>query len=181
MSTYLAIDIETTGLNPTLHQIIEIGAVLNINGTPIMECPSFEMLVKHGTIVGSPKALKMNSALIERMANGEGTQVGDVGDRLYDWLHNLCRTYRINQFHLLGKNVGSFDRPFLEKLYDWPFDLFSYRYLEIGSMYATPEGMQGQAELSKQFKGIFPGGEHEALFDARVSLALARTKWGLML
>lgn len=177
MNAYLAIDVETTGLNPTLHQILELGAVLNINGTPIMECPSFEILIRHETIVGSPQALKMNSSLIERMANGEGAQIGEAGELFRDWLHRIRGIYGVDQFHLLGKNVGSFDRAFLEKLPFWPFDWFSYRCLEVGSMYADPDGMSSQSELSRQFNNLFPGWEHESLFDARVSLALARNKW----
>jgi oligoribonuclease (3'-5' exoribonuclease) len=180
MNAYLAIDIETSGLSPERNQILEIGAVLNVLDKPIMECPTFYATVWHETIVGSLYALKLNASLIARLADGEGKSPGDVGTGFRSWLHNLRAAFNIEQFHLLGKNVGSFDKPFLEaSLPYWPFEWFSYRCLEVGSMYATPEGIPSQSVLARTLTGCFPGEEHNALYDARVSLALARDKWGI--
>ena len=48
---YLSLDIETTGLDPNIHQIIEIGAVLEYSHLPVDELPSFRILIKHKNLV----------------------------------------------------------------------------------------------------------------------------------
>lgn len=176
MTPYLAIDIETTGLNPNTCQVLEIGAVLNDFSKPLLECETFEYTIHHDNIKGEPQALAMNHRLLEAIANGRGVRAEYAMRGLANWLQDRG----IPKFHLLGKNVGSFDLQFLEKLPGWPDWLTHYRCLEVGTLFATVEGIAGQEKLGPMVaeRLKIPGSPHEALYDARVSLALARQVWG---
>jgi oligoribonuclease (3'-5' exoribonuclease) len=184
-SPYIAIDIETTGLDPYGCQILEIGAVYNDPECTLMDCPTFEAIVDpskdDGTIRGSAYALAMNAELLKFIAECDCWSVYSGVDKLMEWVDSYRVGRGIAKFHLLGKNVGGFDRLFLERIGSWRERIFHYRCLEVGSMYATPEGVSGQAELLSQLERQYeiPGKEHTALHDARVSLALARNKWGI--
>ena len=174
---YLAIDIETTGLDPEQDQVLEIGAVLDYD-MGILDCPSFEMPVKHDRVSGSPYAMVMNSELLARISKGEGMTLAHIGEEFDKWLRGWLPQHP-SPVTLLGKNVGTFDWQFLKRLPGFPVDLISHRFLDVGSLYSTRTGMKSQsslaADLAEQI-GI-PGEPHEALYDARVSLALARKKW----
>jgi hypothetical protein len=119
----------------------------------------------------------MNHKLLKKIADGEGTSPeGAVCDfRL--WLFELLPSG--DRVNLLGKNVGSFDLQFLKRLPRWPTHRIHYRCLDVGSMWATSDGMESQSELEATFSKDFgiTGSLHEALYDARVSLALAKFKW----
>jgi oligoribonuclease (3'-5' exoribonuclease) len=176
---YIALDLETTGLDVDNHQILEIGAVFNDFNRPIIACDVFcRTIHPRGDIVGNPYALAMNAALLQRIADGEGVDIDAACKDFRQWLEINGITSK-NKATLVGKNVGSFDWQFLRHELDFPVELIDYRILDIGSMYATPYGIRGQAELcaatAKQHD--IPGAEHTAVFDARVSLALARDKW----
>ena len=180
-SPYIAIDIETTGTDIERHQVLEIAAVYNQQGASVMDCPCFEAIVDPGEIVGDPFALNMNARLIERITRGLGDPPGTVMAKLMDWVSGIKSHTGVDRFHLIGKNIGSFDLQFLERMPEWDADHFSYRHLEVGSLFSTPEGISGQsklyAELAEDAK--IEGSPHEALYDARVSLELARQFWQL--
>lgn len=176
MTPYLAIDIETTGLNPDTCQVLEIGCVLNNFSKPLMECETFEMIINPGHIKGEPRGLAMNTRLLEMIANGYGLRPGRGIEMFAQWL----RDYAPPKVHPLGKNVAGFDLQFLKRLPEWPDFLIHYRCLEIGSLFATVDGIDGQEEVGNEVASRLkiPGSPHEALYDARVSLALARQVWG---
>jgi oligoribonuclease (3'-5' exoribonuclease) len=176
---YLAIDLETTGLDVDNHQILEIGAVFNCYSKPVIECDVFRRTVHYSAdIVGSPFALAMNAPLLRQIAEGESVNIRNACADFRDWL-NARGIDRDNKVTLLGKNVGSFDWQLLRRAPGFPAAYINYRMLDVGSMYATPEGISGQAELCEAVakKHNIPGVEHTAVYDARVSLALAREKW----
>lgn len=181
MRPYVAIDIETTGLDPETCQVLEIGAVIHDPDKPLRECPTFRVCVKHEVITGTPRALQMNARLIEEIANGGGEWESNACGRFQKWLgsHLPVGDLTENYLHALGKNVGTFDLVFLNKISTWPKWLFHYRSLDVGSMYAGPGGMQSQSDLEARLAKelMIPGNPHEALYDAFVSLALARASW----
>jgi oligoribonuclease (3'-5' exoribonuclease) len=176
MTPYLAIDIETTGLNPDTCQVLEIGCVLNDFSKPLLECRTFEMIINPGHIEGEPRGLAMNARLLEKISDGCGLNPRLAMDRFSQWL----RDYVGQKAHPLGKNVAGFDIQFLKRLPLWPGHHIHYRSLEVGTLYANIDGILGQEELgttvAERLK--IPGSPHEALYDARVSLALARAAWG---
>lgn len=174
---YLSIDIETTGLSPRDDQVIEIAAVFNDMNKLVIDCPVFHAYVDHGRYTGTPYALAMNKRVFEALAKGLGMKPVAVTDRFTQWLLKYVKDDKVN---LLGQNVGSFDLQFLKALPYWPNQLIAHRHLDLASMYATVDGMTSlseRCERAAQDHGI-PGELHDALYDARVSLALAREKWG---
>lgn len=114
----IAIDIETTGLDPAYCQILEIGAI--VVDSKFEEIDRFHSVIKYQQIRGEPYALEMNGDLL--VADGEG--VDSVRERWEGWYSK----YRDEI--ILGKNFGGFDKVFLEK------NGFScgYRVLDIGSL-----------------------------------------------
>jgi len=178
-SPYIAIDIETTGTDPERHQILEIAAVYNRQGVDVMDCPAFQSIVDPGEIVGEPYALNMNARTMERLARGEGDSLNVVMDRLMDWVDDTQHRFGIARFHLIGKNGGKFDYQFLKRVPGWDEDYFSHRHLEVGSLFSTPGGIDSQSDLyaALAVDAKIEGDPHEALYDARVSLELARRFW----
>ena len=178
-SPYISIDIETTGTDPERHQILEIAAVYNQQGVDVMSCPHFQALVDPGEIIGDPYALVMNTRLLEYIANGEGDLPSVAVSNLMGWLDVIQCDFEVGRFHLIGKNVGSFDLQFLKRMPCWDKDYFSHRHLEVGSLFSTPEGIEGQSVLRASILAgsKIEGEPHEALYDARVSLELARRFW----
>jgi len=178
MRPYVSIDIETTGLNPDTCQVLEVGAVINFPAKPLLECPTFRACVKHEVITGTARALQMNSRLLDEIADGGGEWEGDAGVRFHEWLkeHLPIGDLTENYIHALGKNVDTFDLLFLDRISTWPSWLFHYRSCDVGSMYSTSEGISGLGELEDELADRLkiPGKPHEALYDARVALALAR-------
>ena len=67
---YVSCDIETTGLDESRCQILQIGAVVEDtkNILPIDELPTFNCVVIHEELTGSPFALRMNAKLIALIA-----------------------------------------------------------------------------------------------------------------
>ncbi len=113
--TYAAIDTETTGLNPEKHKILEIGVVIDDCENPVEELRKERIVLNHPLpIEGHPKALEMNKGLIEEIQEGQS-------DDLYkpEWAAAALAVLfdDVKQpITLAGKNVGSFDLRFLERL-----------------------------------------------------------------
>lgn len=121
---YVSIDIETTGLDPINDQVLQIGAIIEDtkNPLPFEEVPKFNQLIRHKRITGSPTALAMNAGLIAKMADsdiGVSHPESAVLD-LYEWmLENLGPLPGKFRPVWAGKNVASFDLPFLENISNW--------------------------------------------------------------
>jgi DNA polymerase III epsilon subunit-like protein len=183
---YISIDIETTGLNVQSDQILEVAAVLwEPDGNDVMKFPYYQRYVKWDVLRGSPRALTMNAKIIEMMANlgnshlGDGwVRIGNLGPSFKNWLlnHGIQDSRGL---HVIGKNVSGFDLRFLEKVPNFPE--FSHRCLDVGALYAGTQGVPSTDELLARYPlpGI-PGKGHEALYDARVALALAMKRLGAL-
>ncbi len=118
----ISIDIETTGLDPDVHQILEFAAVLENGDT-------FQAVIKHENYVLSPYCLRLHKDLLPECEES-GIPIRELEYRFRIWL----RKHDINTpYHVVGANFGSFDGCFLKKVPNFP--QWSYRVLEIGSLY----------------------------------------------
>lgn len=90
---YLSIDIETSGLDPQVNQILSVAAIFEDTEKklPWDEIPKFHVGIVRHQITGSPRALTMNAKLIEWM--GRWIEPKDVTDAYFaaqesgmDWL-----------------------------------------------------------------------------------------------
>jgi len=66
---YVSIDIETSGLDHEKHKVLSIGAIIEDTEKKLSfeECPKFNAIVLQNEIVGSPRAIEMNSQIISYM------------------------------------------------------------------------------------------------------------------
>jgi len=163
---YCSIDIETTGLDPNKHQILEFAAVL-WTCDDIMQCPYFyNIIIPKGDIIGEPYALIMNMRILKAIIAGNGVSlVQNFGDFTH-WLeYNGINPHK--KAYVIGKNFGNFDLQFLNKIPDWPGSYFHHRILDVGSLYATRDGIPSTDYLPKPPITEEP---HYALHDARLDL-----------
>lgn len=79
---YISFDIETAGLEPGKHSVLEFGAVIDDFETPVDELPTFRRLLDHETIVGNSYALGMHAdtGILKELQNGEAEQGGKIID-----------------------------------------------------------------------------------------------------
>lgn len=121
---YLAIDVETTGLDLDNDQLIEVGMVVDNleHQIPLEELPRFHCYIRRQQYIGDPYALAMHSKILHRIAVQEvGWQYlleesvkGEIeGFLTRHFKSSGTADYRIN---VAGKNYGSFDRYFLGRL-----------------------------------------------------------------
>lgn len=149
---YCSVDIETSGLNPELNQVLSIGAIIEDTTKKLNfeEIPKFNAAILLHQITGSPRAITMNRYLIgyigeylesdkqgkERIEAFSGYQFltpDDVAKEFYYFLWNNlegprspgCERPKLDGntksilINVAGKNFGTFDKPFLEKLPWW--------------------------------------------------------------
>lgn len=139
---YCSIDIETTGLDAETCQILQVGAVIEDtnNILPIKDLPKFSCIVEHPEYTGSAFAINMNSWIFGILAQLDIATKEQrsilraehhimppslVTKALYEWLiaNGITPTEgsRTGQIRITvaGKNFGTFDKKFLEKLPGW--------------------------------------------------------------
>lgn len=92
---FASIDIETTGINYDMDQILEIGICLidTKNYTDIEKCPQLNLIVSHERYQGSAFAINMNQRLFKILAGQE--KADDVNE--YRKQHNIVRPNQIGE------------------------------------------------------------------------------------
>jgi len=150
--TFVSVDLETTGLDPRLHEIIEIGAVKVENGRVTAE---FSELVKPRRPI--PDAITCLTGI------GDG-DVGNAGtiDEIMPSFLDFIRGYR-----LLGQNVG-FDVAFLRKAVGIGHIDTAIDTVELARI-LLPMLPSYNLDALIDFFGLTPGRRHRALDDARVT------------
>jgi DNA polymerase III epsilon subunit-like protein len=140
MSRYISLDIETTGLDPGVDQVLEVGMILDDlqNPKPLAELPKFHCYIKSSRIMGNPVALTMNALIIAKLAHPENYKEDlflpptDFTIHVRDW---LCqngfqleeKTGRLaGKVVIAGKNAASFDIPFLRAMTTTKFAFANY-------------------------------------------------------
>jgi inhibitor of KinA sporulation pathway (predicted exonuclease) len=177
----VSIDIETTGLDSTIHGCIEIGAVHRDADGGLR---TFRVLIKR-PMLWDWYCLGLHEKLIAEIAKAEVKTVGyhllstmkDVTLVLSN--ENELRTYWDfwcpKDFIVTGKNFGAFDARFLDK-----FGMrLPRRTLDVGNMYYRPGSDVKLPDLDQCIKrsGLkFKGTRHTAVDDAVITLQLTE-KW----
>lgn len=149
MAKYVSIDIETSGIDPEKHQLLEFGAILEDTENPLsfMEIPKFSCIIGQGDITGTPRALTMNERILRILSqywntDTDGQEVmekqfniiskHDLVNNFLEWLLPLIEsedfppdislhylTKFCFPFTVAGKNFSSFDAKFLDKMPNW--------------------------------------------------------------
>jgi len=193
---YVSIDIETTGLDPLDHQVIEFGAVIEDTENPLQICglPSFRALIKHDRIDISPFCLKMHmdTGLLEELTKRQKERPKTWHDFI-DGTH-ICQPSALTPIFkrflksngidpdlrviVAGKNFNGFDRLFLDRL---PLAInYHHRVLDPMPLFVRPGDKEppNLAECAKRAGVEFKGtGYHTAVSDAIMVVELLRKGW----
>lgn len=183
---YLSIDTETTGLNEKNCQIISIAGVLEDTlktEVPVEELPHFHYIFKHKHMKGEPYALNMNKGLIEIIKEGKDSRLIDEG-AFTTKLQIFLLTNGIedvSKLKVAGKNFGTFDKKFIEKILFWDTSDFGFhqRILDAGPLFTDFKNDEWIPNLNTcmQRAGIEGSVKHCALEDARDLIRVLRTKY----
>jgi hypothetical protein len=199
MSSYVSIDIETTGIAPASH-ILQISAVLDDLKSPISELKTLDLPIKYESISYSePYALGMNAELFKKMMNPEFKTYSprQALEELLAFVisvqESLGLDKRGNKQRVLvaGKNVSSFDITKIHGMFlqyfpeaAYMFDpmnnnaVVSYKSLDVGSLYF--DVFKENASLSKINKLTGRNAvSHNALDDAFDVVYAVRHKLGV--
>lgn len=180
---FLSIDIETTGLDPSVCSILQIAGVLDDTASwgvvPVNELPSFNWYFNPGVVSGDLAAFAINKELIQRITTGEGvfkdySRVAmNLGLFLQD--HGV-----VGKVTLAGKNVAGFDLGFLRRLPGWGELGIHHRVIDPGMLWWNPktDDPLPSTALCCARAGLEYDGRHDALGDARQVVELIRRHYG---
>jgi len=192
---YVSIDVESTGLNRENCDIIQFAAVIDdiLNPLPIDELPKFQAYFYKPLYSGEPYALSMHGEIFRKIdkAHRENIEENELGERFMDIqdLPNAFRNFLVkNNFKedskrrihitVAGKNVGSFDIPFLkEKIKDWNNIVIRHRNIDPAVLYYKQGDISlPDTKLCMERAGLSGEVTHTALEDAIVVVKLIRRK-----
>jgi DNA polymerase III epsilon subunit-like protein len=183
---YIAIDIETTGLDFHRNQILEIGMIaddLNTNET-INNLPQFHCYVTHDIIRGDPYALHMNAEILRRISVKEepfkyyGGKF--VVERISAWLNAIG--YKDEKPTFAGKNAAGFDLPFLDSTVDFRRIKRTHRTIDVGNLFVNlldDVKLPDLTECLKRAGFDGPTAHHTAIGDCTDVVKLVRRKCNL--
>src|SRR5262245_564915 len=185
---YIALDIETTGLDPMNCGILEIGAIIDDSNpevfrkTSIKNLPRFHAYIWNDLLNFEIIALKMNWELLDRILfNHEITFIRpeEVTDKFVDWL--IQNDMNHSKITFAGKNFGAFDKRFLEyQIPGWTkkvqhhsgsFDPGEYMFKPREDN-EKPNLYECAARL-----GLEVSRKHNALEDCEIVIACLRWAW----
>jgi hypothetical protein len=179
-------DIETTGLDPSYCQVLEVGLILWETSdltTPVAELPTFHCYVVHEQTVGQPSALSMNKKVLGRIGSREpgfrylkpedvGHAIRKFADRLVPQEPSFTLTLKPTGF-----NFDSFDRQFLNLLPTFSdYVKFKHRSLAPATLYFDPfrdTDIPGSDEVFRR-AGVKVRDRHTALGDAAAVIEVLR-------
>ena len=124
----VSIDIETTGIDPNVCQVVQLGAVL-FDTNQSFKPQFYSKIVLQDEYVGEEFAINMNKKLIE-MANlykqnpiaeysNCFVHINDLAKDFRKWLNTHRAFGGQKSINVAGKNVAGFDMQFLMKVPEW--------------------------------------------------------------
>ena len=187
---YVSIDIETTGIDPNKHQMIEFGAVIEDteNMIDLDKLPTFRALIQHNDYVVNPYCLTLHTELYKEIcSHKENIYTKDfvvlkdgklLGGAFANWL-GLNGIDVDKKLNVAGKNFNGFDKLFLSKYMDGLVK-FSHRALDPVALFVELNDVNppNLAECAKRAGIEFTGkGYHTAVSDALMVVELLRKGW----
>jgi oligoribonuclease (3'-5' exoribonuclease) len=174
---YLALDIETTGLDTQRSHVLQLAAVYD-NGKALGELATFNCVIKWASIYYANEwALNTNQKLLERGFKND--RVYTLEDAQLNFELFLKRVQPSGRVTAAGKNAGGFDLPILtNQVNRFALNRINRRVLDPGSMFTEEfDHIPSQDEINK-----FLGREavsHDALEDCWDVVHAIRYKWGM--
>lgn len=190
---YVSIDIETTGLNPQIHDIVEFGAVIDnlADPQPLEKLPTFHAMFQKDNYFGNAYCMALHKRIWDALVAGagEGVRVMEIEDLMPAFSNFLSKNgvpynekkkrYDVN---VAGKNFASFDWQFLKAKIPadkWYEVYFRHRILDPSALYFDPKvdtELPGM-ELCLERAGIKEEVSHNAVEDALQVVKLIRKRF----
>jgi hypothetical protein len=190
---YISIDLETTGLNHDICNILEFAAVaddLRVQA-PIDKLPKFQTYILQDHYIGESYALGMHAEIFKKISSWKKGGINicspaDLIPRFYTFLTTLAG-YGANdggivKINVAGKNFGNFDSKFLEKLPHHNLLVrFHHRILDPAMLYFDPNEDETlpSTDVCMVRADIDFKAQHTALEDAMNVVKLLRKKYPL--
>jgi DNA polymerase-3 subunit epsilon len=179
-------DLETSGLDPERHEIIQIAAI-----AATMPCfepvEELERKVQFDVLRAEPGALEKNSYEKqtwerEAVSQAEALREFDAFVRRHSTMQRVSKKSGkpFNTCRMAGHNASSFDIKFIKAFYGrefCPCDIHVYDTLQLAGWWASSQAdPPANLQLSTlcEHLGISLPDAHDALADVRASLAIAR-------
>jgi oligoribonuclease (3'-5' exoribonuclease) len=166
---FAGLDIETTGVDASIHRLIQLGIAV--------DDLTINIDVNPGECVVDPQALEVNKFTPERIAKGITTAEAD--DFVATELELAGYTH--NALTPVGWNVGGFDMVFLKREFPKTARYFAYRTLDLTGVAIMHELRTGKpyrdlkTELAAAVATILGRDQrHDALYDAQAALEAMR-------
>jgi len=173
---YISIDIETTGLDPEKHQILEFAAVYDDLEQPkrLEHLPKFHRLICWDDYIISDYCLKLHEELLKELRdknNPDIITIEQLAGQFRSWLTLMYAKFNFSNhnYNVAGKNFAGFDGLFLKKIPNFP--KWHHRVIDVGSMY-----MQVDMNRLSSLEKITGVTGHRALDDAMAVVAAIRNK-----
>lgn len=154
MGIYFSADIETTGLNPSVHKIIEV-AFLMLDSSH--ERKSLDDLRAEGKVFhyyvdvndedlsrGDEFALNMNREIIQKIKERSVDNIiseKELIPTLVKWLERNGVDYHSTKMKVAGKNFGVFDYQFIKRLPGFDTGMMSHRFIDPAMFFLDWETM----------------------------------------
>lgn len=186
---YVSIDVETTGIDDSFCQVLEIGAIIEDTRLklPFDKIPKFKRILNHKEFHGQAFAINMNQRIFKILAqramikNTKEKIDFDIEHKIVnpdEAVYDLMFWLKLNGIDskedkvtitVAGKNFMSFDLKFLKKLPDWDKHItVRSRGLDPGGFSVDWENDEIIPSLDECMKrqGIEGCVSHDALLDA---------------
>ncbi len=191
---YISVDIETTGIDPEVDQVLEIGAIIEdtCNLLSFDKIPKFKCIVEHNKYTGNAFAINLNQRIFEILAKIPDGRKDMVAHCQYKVDHNILTPQQaVNEFtkflrnnniqsgySAAGKNYAGFDNLFLKKFENWP--KAHQRVIDPGVLFVDfrKDWITPNLETCKQRAGLSNTKvSHDALEDAWDVIQVLRAKY----
>lgn len=172
---YFSLDIETTGLDPQRHSILEIGVVYDDLTDPnhdIYDRRNWcSILFEPNGLVYDVDAMKMNLELINNITSLERIfrhNQKSGCNTLIRWLCEMQIKFGIKEFIFAGKNCATFDLRFIETISDGFRETISYKYvLDPSILYMKKDDVKvPNMAICSERAGVVNNKPHSAVYDA---------------
>jgi len=184
---YLALDLETTGLDRQRSHVLQLAAIYDDGGN-LADLPVFNVVISHSVITyGEAYAMNLNSGLLKvafeakDIESAKPVKVLEIEEAKVEFQNFLNKVQPDGRITVAGKNVGGFDVPILNNPKN-DFTLatkrFLHRTLDPGSMFTDEfDHIPNLDELNKLTGRAAV--THDAVNDCLDIVFAVRYKWGV--
>jgi len=180
---FIAIDCETTGLDPNTCQMVELAMIhaeVQIDTPPKVDVNHWYIRPRDGQqYCGEDTAMRMNQGIMDKIMSGEYLSVTEdtIVPTISRWLKS--HMYGREGFVPCGKNVMGFDMRFLRRLPGWGYPAIKHKHraIDVGTLMLRPtDECPPDLEECKKRAGIIGGVSHTAIEDAMDCVQIVR-RW----